>query len=192
MATVISDRVYTPDDLLRMPGGERFELVNGQLVEQDMGAFASWIVLTIGSEVSAFVRKHQLGMAMSSETQYQCFPDDSRRIRKPDVSFIHRSRLAPDMLQGLVRIAPDLAIEVVSENDLYYDVELKVREYLDAGVKLVWVLLPPVSLIRVYRADGSQQTFQAADEITGEDVLPGWRLSVATLFEPPPSDKPLQ
>ncbi len=141
MATVFSDRVYTPEDLLRMPDGERFELINGQLVEPDLSGISNWIAGLLLIELGNFVLAHQLG-AVLPETQYQCFPDDPNRIRKPDVSFIHRSRLNADLLNGYVKTVPDLAVEVISEHDTVSEVETKVNEYLAAGVKLIWVLNP--------------------------------------------------
>ncbi len=189
MATIISDRAYTPDDLQHMPGSERFELVNGQLLEREMGAFACWIVSLINAKLTTFVHEQGLGMILSSETQYQCFPDDPRRIRKPDVSFVHRSRITAEMMHGFVRIAPDLVVEVVSDNDLYYDVETKVREYLQAGVRLVWVLNPATSSLRVHRASGPSE-FSLGDQLSGEDVLPGFSVAVADLFPTPPSNAP--
>lgn len=191
MATIISDREYTPDDLRRMPDGGRFELVNGQLVESDMGAFACWVVTLIIAKLSNFAIEHSLGMVMSSETQYQCYADDPRRIRKPDVSFIHRSRVTADIMHGFVRIAPDLVVEVVSDNDLYYEVETKVREYLQAGVRLVWVLNPATSSVRIYRLAGPVSEVSLGEDLSGQEVLPGFLVPVATLFQAPPSDAAL-
>lgn len=191
MATVERDRTYTPEDLRQLPDFERFELVNGQLVETGMGALACWIASVINAKLTLFVLEHSLGMVLSSETQYQCFPDDPRRIRKPDVSFIHRSRVTPEILQGFVRIPPDLAIEIVSEHDTYYEVETKVREYLQAGVRLVWVLNPATRSVRVHRLVGAPTELEASDMLSGEDVVPGFSLEVATLYAPPPSDVPL-
>jgi Uma2 family endonuclease len=191
MATVERGRTYTPEDLRQLPGFERYELVNGQLVETGMGALACWIAMIVGSELATFVRTNSLGMVLSSETQYQCFPDDPLRIRKPDVSFIHRSRVTPEILQGVVRIPPDLAIEIVSEDDTYYQVETEVREYLQAGVRVVWGLNPATKSVRVHRADGPPTELELHDTLSGEDVVPGFSLEVATLYAPPPSDVPL-
>ena len=188
MATIISDRVYTPDDLRHMPEGERFELVNGQLVEREMGAFACWIVSLINAKLTTFVVEHSLGMVFSSETQYQCFADDPRRIRKPDVSYVQRGRITPEMMHGYVRLAPDLVVEVVSDNDLYYEVETKVREFLLAGVRVVWVLNPATNSVRVHRAVGNSTDLSSEDRLTGEDVLPGFSVSVGELFPALPGE----
>jgi Uma2 family endonuclease len=191
MAIVEQNHTYTPEDLRQLPDFERFELVDGQPVETGMGALACWIASLINAKLTVFVLEHSLGMVLSSETQYQCFPDDARRIRKPDVSFIHRSRVTPAILQGFVRIPPDLAVEIVSEHDTYYEVETKVREYLRAGVRLVWVLNPPTRSVRIHRLNGTQEVLEAGDTLSGEEVVAGFSLEVAILFAPPPSDVPL-
>lgn len=118
---------------------------------------------------------------------YRCFgdvfPDDPDRIRRPDASFIRMDRLRSGPLpQGHCDIVPDLVVEVISPNDLYGEVEDKVEEYLAAGVRLVWVIYPPHKAFRIHRANGSVQDLKATTELTGEDVIPGFRCPVSELF----------
>jgi Uma2 family endonuclease len=121
-----------------------------------------------------------------SEASYQCFPNNPNRVRRPAVSFIRIGRLtAGEEPEGHCRIAPDLAVEVVSPNDLYSEVEEKVVEYLGAGVRLVWVINPPTRTVRVHRADGTGADLGALDELDGEDVLPGFHCKIEDLFRPP-------
>ena len=131
--------------------------------------------------------------AAPADASYQCYPDDPRKVRRPDVSFIRADRLpAEEDREGHCRIAPDLAVEVISPNDLYTDVDEKVEEYLAAGVRQVWVLNPSTRTLRVHRCDGTQNYLREQDELTGEDVVPGFRCRVGALFAiptapPPPS-----
>ena len=90
-------------------------------------------------------------------------------------------------MHGFVRLAPDLVVEVVSDNDLYYEVEIKVRGYLLAGVRLVWVLNPATSSLRIHRADGSDASISVGGQLNGEDVLPGFSVAVSELFPTPPN-----
>ena len=105
---------------------------------------------------------------------------DPDRIRKPDVSFIRLERMAPeDCPEGHCEIVPDLVAEVVSPNDKYYEVRAKTEEYLQAGVKLVWVVDPSTRSVQVHRADGSTDELHENQELSGEDVVPGFQLRVA-------------
>ena len=91
--------------------------------------------------------------------------------------------------KGYVTIPPDLAVEVVSLNDLVGEIDEKVDEYLRAGVQLVWVVRPAARAVRVFRSDRSVSWLRAVDELSGEDVLPGFRSKVDDLFpKPPPAE----
>jgi Uma2 family endonuclease len=175
---------YTPDDLLTLPDGDRYELVDGQLLEKPMGAKADWVGMQLIFRLISFVRELGLGEVFGPETGYRCFPDDADKVRKPDASFISAPRLPQDQIpDGHIRIAPDLAIEVISPHDTYYEVETKVEEYLDAGVRLVWVLNPDNRTIRIFDPlSGHPIDLSDADMLTGAPVLPGFRCAVDELF----------
>ena len=94
MSTVAQPTI-TADELLRMPDGDRFELVDGELVEREMGSLASWI------SGKAFARLDQFseqkgGWAFPDGTAYRCYDDDPERVRKPDASYIRPGRLPGD------------------------------------------------------------------------------------------------
>jgi len=174
---------YMPEDLLTMPDGDRYELVDGQLVEIDMGGQSSWV----GGEAFGLLREYAQrhgGWAFPDATSYQCFPFDPARVRRPDASYVAAGRFANDEIPaGHIPIPPDLAVEVVSPNDLYYDVEGKVNEYLQAGVRMVWLLNPGNRTVRVFRESIEHSTqLGPDDELTGGEVLPGFRCPVGSLF----------
>jgi Uma2 family endonuclease len=190
MSTAETKTRYTPEDLLAMPDGKNYELADGELVERNMGWESSWIGGRLHHFLSAYCEANRLGWVAPGDASYQCFPFPSDQVRRPDVSFISIHRLTPDHKpSGHCRIAPDLVVEVVSPNDLYLDVEAKVAEYLEAGVCLVWVVNPPTRSVRVHRKDGTLADLEASDELSGEDVVPGFRCQVAEIFEPFPSQK---
>jgi Uma2 family endonuclease len=134
MSTIVSKPGVTPDELLKMPDADRYELADGHLVEREMGSRSSHIGVLLSALLISFCKEHRLGWVFGSDCGYQCYPDDPTRVRKPDVSFIRMGRLpneqAPD---GHILIAPDVAVEVVSPHDLVYEIETKVQEYLGAG-----------------------------------------------------------
>ena len=181
--------LYTPEELQRLPDNNNYELIDGRLVEKDMGGEASFVGWRIGTLVGRYLDDHPCGWGLQSNAGYQCFPHRPNLVRKPDVSFIRRGRLPGERIpRGNIRIAPDLAVEVVSPNDLYYEVDEKVTEYLHAGVSLVWVVNPDARTVHVYRPDQTVSRLDAGDELDGGTVLPGFRCRVAELFPVVPAE----
>ena len=172
---------YTAEDLLTMPDGDRFELVDGQLVEKEMGARASLIAFEVGGLIRDFLKSENRDGWPIVEASFQCFSNDGNQVRKPDVSYTSKVRL-PNVPDGHIKVAPDLAVEVISPNDRHYEVEAKVEEYLAAGVAAVWVVNPNTHSVVVRRANGEDSRLQTDQEITGDDFLPGFRCLVAKFF----------
>jgi Uma2 family endonuclease len=182
MSTVAAEPKITPEAFLAMPDRERFELIDGHLVEVNVSVLSSLVGTRIASALENHCRPNDLGNVWAADLHVRCFADPGR-FRKPDVTFVSRERFAPEMLEeGALTIPPDLVVEVISPNDLAYDVEKKVREYLDTGVRVVWVVYPDLRRIGVHRADGTISGLGEADELSGEDVVPGFRCPVAALF----------
>jgi Uma2 family endonuclease len=183
MSTIEAKTRYTPEYLLAMPDGKNFELVNGELVERNMGWYSCWIAGRLHYLLTNYCDANELGWTAPGDAS---FPDDPNKVRKANVSFIRIERLSPGQEpQGHCRISPDLAVEVVSPNDLYSEVETKVGEYLGAGVRLVWVIDPPTRSVRVHRADGTVADLEEKDELSGEEVIPGFHCRVRELFAAP-------
>lgn len=183
MTTVIEKAIVTPEELLAMPDAVNYELVNSQLVERSMGTLSSWVGGELYRQLANFVREHSLGWVFPADQGYQCFADDPVKVRKPDVSFVVAARMpAEQMSEGYLRIAPDLAVEVLSPNERALEVEWKVREYLTAGVRLVWIVNPETRMVRIHRADRSVAEVQEGEQLDGENILPGFRTPVKTLF----------
>lgn len=183
MSTEVLAEPITPEDLLAMPNEVDYELVNGELVERQMGAESSWIAGNLFGLITLFYQGRSPGHLFISDCGYQCYADDRNKVRKPDLSFVRKGRFPKGRLpQGYIRIPPDLAVEVLSPNDLADEAEAKVEEYLDAGVQLVWVVSPKAETVTVYRADRSAVKLHDEDELSGENVLPGFRCNVSDLF----------
>jgi Uma2 family endonuclease len=110
-------------------------------------------------------------------------PSDPERVRAPDVAFVSSQRLPDGRLpEGFVRGAPDLAVEVLSPSDNPVDIQQNVRDYLEAGARLVWVIAPEAKTATIYRADGSARLLRELDQLDGEEVLPGLTISLAEVF----------
>jgi len=186
MSTAVATKTHhTPEDLLAMPEGKSYELVGGQLEERNMGIESSWIGNRIGSRLDRFCEEHKLGWALSAESGYQCFPHDPGLVRRPDVSFVKTGRFPGDVLpKGWAKIPPDLVVEVLSPNDLVYKLEEKLSDYRKVGVPLIWVINPESRTVMVYRRDGSISRLQDDDELSGEDVVPGFRCPIREILPP--------
>ena len=188
MATATSRPPVTPEALLSLPDAVRYELVDGNLVRRNMGSESSLIALQIAYILGTFLRIYRLGLLFGSDSSYQCFADAPKKVRRADVGFVRFDRLpggkAP---KSHCRVAPDLAIEVVSPNDTAEEVDEKVVEWLDAGVLLVWVVSPGTRKVRVHRprpaALGPISLLTEDETIGGEDVLPGFSCLVREFFE---------
>lgn len=186
-AAAVETRQFTPEDLLALGDeGKAYELVDGELVERKM----SWDSTRIGGRMYRFLDVYGdetgIGRAAPSDAGYQCFPGAPNKVRKPDASFVRLDRLpSQQKVKGWCRIAPDAAAEVVSPNETYSEVEDMVEEYLEAGVQLIWIINPPTRSVRVHRPDGTVTDLGENDELTGENVLPGFRCRVADLFQVP-------
>lgn len=186
--TTVAKTLITPDELALMPEGELCELVDGALVEKSMGSEPSAIAMAIGAALHRHIRKHGLGHVFTTDCGYQCFKDDPRKVRKPDISFVRKGRLPNDRPpDGFIKLAPDLAVEVLSPNDLAYEVDEKVAEYLAAGVKLVSVVNPKTKTVRIHRpadsALGRISELAISQTLSGEDVLNDFTCAIAEIFE---------
>jgi Uma2 family endonuclease len=191
----LPQRVISPDDLLHMPDeGRGFELVAGELREINVSNESSRIAGRICTRLDNFCEARGLGWIFPEGNSYQCFPDDPSRVRRADTAFIALSRMTPQEYRkgGHCPVAPDVVVEVVSPNDLVDEVEEKLKDWLSAGVKLVWIINPPTETIRVHRLDGGYAFLQISDTLSGDPVLPGFACPVADLFrlpaEPAPPD----
>jgi len=182
----------TPEELLSIPDSGHYELIDGALRERNVSVLSCLISLEISRVLGDYCRKHSVGWLFSSDLGYRCFPWKPRSVRRADVSFIRADRLTTQVLsEGDCTIPPDLAVEVVSPNDLASALNLKIEEYLRAGVRLVWVIDPEVRIVQVFRANGSGQWLREQDSLSGEDVVAGFECQVAALF-PIPSQSPTE
>jgi Uma2 family endonuclease len=175
--------VVEPEDLLRMPDGEHYELIDGRLQQKVMGAESDEIASTLASLLKLFVRQHRSGHVYGSQTGFRCFPGKPKLVRKPDASFVAAGRLPDDKTpKGDIDLVPDLVVEVASPNDTYEEIAVRVADYRAAGVKLLWVVSPETKTVLIRRADGTCAEVNETGTLSGESVLPGFTCTVAELF----------
>jgi Uma2 family endonuclease len=180
MATTYQN--MTAEQLLATPGLGRCELVRGELILMTPAGFEHGsIVVNVTLPLGGFVRKHRLGIVTGAETGFHiaCDPDT---VRAPHVGFVRAERVPSTRLRGFFPGAPDLAVEVLSPDDRATQVLAKVNDWLAAGCLLVWVVDPAKRTVSVYHKQGETLTLGAEDELSGDDVLQGFRLSVGEIF----------
>jgi len=108
---------------------------------------------------------------------------DPDTVRAPSIAFLRSARL-PDPLpdETFWPGAPDLAVEVVSPTDRSGEIDKKVKAWLDAGTSMVWVVNPAWRTVTVYRSSTQIATLTENDELSGEDVVEGFRCRVGDIF----------
>ena len=161
------------------------ELIDGVWVEKGMSNIGAVVEANLIFSLKLHARTNRLGFVFAESARYQLFPDVSKRVRKPDLSFIRFGQLPDDVIppRGRFQFAPDLAVEVISPTDIAEEVETKLDEYLRAGVRLVWFVYLPTRNVWAYKPDGTAKRYRTTDLLPGDDVLPGFSVPVAELFE---------
>lgn len=175
----------TAEELIRLPGdGKRRELVEGELREMNpAGGRHGSVAATLAILLGQHVRSRRLGVVLAAETGFRISRDPDT-VRAPDVSFVARECVPPDgPPEGYWDLAPDLAAEVVSPNDTAAEVQSKVQMWLDAGVRLVWVVYPATRSVMVYESPKEIRSLAAGDTLGGGEVVPGFGRQVAGIFE---------
>jgi Uma2 family endonuclease len=177
---------FEPEEFLALPETVAFELVDGKLVERNMGIRSSLVAMNVGRLLGNYLAVNPIGIVLGADASLQFFPGKPKQIRRADVSFVRRDRFPNgEVPDGTLKIAPDLAIEVISPNDLAWEVEEKVTEYRSNGVSLVWVVYPSTRSVHVIRPPGAAiapKILNADDTISGEEILPGFSSRVAEFF----------
>ena len=162
-----------------------FEVLNDIIVRKTVGAKEISLASVLHEFLAPHVRANRLGRAYQ-ELGF-ALPNGTAR-RKPDVSFLSYARWARDLPfpdGDFVPVAPDLAVEVISPHELARVSLTKVQEYFRGGVRAVWVVYPHVEQVYCYDSPTAIRVVGRGDDLTGDPVIPGFRLALAELFPPP-------
>ncbi len=158
------------------------ELIDGTLVEKDMGLLESRVAFLLGNRIEASVSTSAVGFVTVGDGPLCLFAE---QVRLPDVAFVRWERLPDRRIpqEPVPNLAPDLAVEVLSKGNTRREMERKLRDYFTAGVRLVWYIDPETRSARVYTAPDQ---FTAIDEhgtLDGGDVLPGFSIQLGPLLD---------
>ena len=167
-----------PDD------GFRYDLVKGELRKMSpAGSKHGVIIVNLTVPLAQHVKERRLGLVFGAETGFR-LGSNPDTVLAPDIGFVRQERVP---LEGCPKTfwpgPPDLAVEVVSPSDTVSEVEEKVQEYLQGGTRMVWVVNPKLQTVTVYCSLRDIRILTAKDTLDGLDIVPGFSLSVATIFE---------
>ena len=162
------------------------ELVHGTLIEKTMGMRESQVAMALVHFLSAFVRPRKLGAVLGPDATLRM---PGGNVRLPDVSFVAAAHL-PKRVKPMPALCPDLAAEVLSESNTAEEIRMKRAELFSGGTRLMWVIDGRTGAAVIY-TDGSAEGEPVAPDghLDGGDVLPGFRVSLAALFEGVPEQE---
>lgn len=173
----------TVDDVRRQAaaGEKACELIDGTLVDKPMAYYESRIASVLGYFIEDYLTASPLGLTTGEQGMSEILPD---LVRIPDLAFVRWSKLPGRVCpqNPVPKVAPDLAVEVLSESNTLSEMERKRADYFLAGTQLVWEVDPETRSVRVYTAPDSFTTLKHSDTLSGGDVLPGFSLEIAKWF----------
>ena len=175
----------TVEDVLRLCDREPkrlCELVDGVLVEKVMGHQESRLAFRLGHALQSYLEDHDLGIVSGADGPHQILFD---QVRFPDVAYIAYDRIpeGADPSTPVPDWIPTIAVEVLSRSNTKAEMTRKLRDYFEAGVELVWYVDPSDRTVRVYHSPEAVVTLTDADDLDGEQLLPGFRLSIRDWFD---------
>lgn len=160
------------------------ELVEGVVVEMvKPGGKHGGVTMKLGRRIGNWVEERDLGYVTAAETGFILAkkPNGKDTVRGLDIAYIAKQRLPDGLPDGHIPFAPDLAVEVISPGNDAADIQLKIRELLRAGCRLIWIVYPITETVEVITGAGSH-TLEIDAALDGGDVLPGFALPVRDVF----------
>ena len=163
---------------------EWYEVIDGVRVEREpMGAFETVLASWLCHVMNSFAAGKKLGLAVN-ETLFVL--NVARNLqRRPDVAFVSYARWPTSVVarEAAWDAVPDLAIEIVSPTNLAEEIDRKITDYFQSGIRLVWVFYPDSGRVYVYQSPTQVGILEPTDTLDGGEVLPGFQLPIAQLYE---------
>ena len=137
----------------------------------------------IGADFVIWNRQAELGVCFDSST---CFKLPNGANRSPDVAWILRERweaLTPKQQEKFPPICPDFVLELMSPSDNLKDTRAKMREYMDNGARLGWLINRQNRQVEIYRQKQDVEVLESPGTLSGEDVLPEFVLNLQQIWD---------
>lgn len=178
------------DDVLSIPVPPHlrgYELENGELVAVSLPAPPHGrIQFEVAFQLKLYLRENPGAGRVYGEVGYVLnLPSDPERLRGPDATFVSADRIRAsggEPSRGWYRLVPDLVVEIDSPGRRPAIEQRRIQDYLEAGVRLLWVIHTATRSATVYREDGTVHLVHESGHLAGEDVLPGLRIDLIELF----------
>jgi len=182
---IVAPKIWTDEEFMALPDdGHHYEIINGELIDMgNSGALHGYVCSTLMILLGGYVRQHNLGAMLDSSTAFKM---KNGNKRSPDIAFFAKERLQGIAVlpSGYLEGAPDLAVEVLSPGNTVEEIDDKLTEYFENGSRLVWVINPTQHYVLVYRsAQEPDRLLKEKDSLDGEEVIPGFTLAIADLFQ---------
>jgi Uma2 family endonuclease len=157
------------------------ELIDGTLVEKTMATYESMLAFVLAYFLQRYLDTNNLGGIGGEAGLLKILPG---QIRAPDVSFTRWERLPgrQSPKPPIYAVAPDLAVEILSKGNTEAEMNRKLHEYFEAGVRLVWYIEPKTRTARAYTAEHEWTEIGSDGLLLGGEVLPGFEVPLAELF----------
>jgi Uma2 family endonuclease len=184
-AEAFGDFVHRPENANRW-----FELVRGEVIELPPPMKPHGVVcMNVGRILSVFTFERGWGYVTTNDSGIilERGPDT---VRGPDVALYEDAETFEDLHPKYGEVPPRLAVEVLSPNDQARRVSRKVMDYLRNGVPLVWLIDPEARTVTVYRPDKGPFLVEGDQELSAEDILPGFRCRAGDFFRLPQKKAP--
>ncbi|MBE9041713.1 Uma2 family endonuclease [Oscillatoriales cyanobacterium LEGE 11467] len=130
------------------------------------------------TDLNLWNRQTKLGKVFSSSTIFR-LPNGGDR--SPDAAWVKNDRwesLTLEEREKFPPICPDFVLELRSRTDSLAALQAKMREYLESGLRLGWLINPQDQQVEIYRPDRTVEIIELPATLSGEDVLPGFVLEL--------------
>ena len=174
-------RVRSEESIKRfLINNKGYEFIDGKLEKREMPtAKHSGIATRFVIKLGIYLENNSIGRVYCDNTLFTI--GANKRI--PDVSFVSAEKIPPTgEPMDIWSFAPDLAVEVISPSERHNKVERKISDYFEAGVRQVWKIIPESKTLTIYFSATESKTLKEQDELTCEEILPGFRLRLSDIF----------
>lgn len=176
--------LYTAEDLLNLPSDARYELIRGELIDlpPPPGGEHGNRTMSTAAFASVHVISHDLGCCFAAETGFRVAFDPDTVIA-PDWAFVSKEKMPDPIPAGYVPVVPDIVLETRSPSDSKREVALKIEQWLQGGVKVVWDRDPATKRPAIHRSGRTTEILGPDDALRGQDELPGFEIPLSIVFK---------